>query len=62
MQASEIYIQYVAQTFLEPFGLGSTSDFMAGSPEDVERIKADNPELANEVFLTPAPGRPKVFV
>jgi len=62
LRPEDAYIDYVAETFLGPFGLGDRTSFMAGSAEDVERIKQANPGLRQEEFLTPVPGRPKVFV
>jgi len=57
-----IWQQLIAELILKPFGLGSRRAFLAGSQEDVARIKRENPQLEDQVFYTPAPGRPKVFV
>eukprot|EP00928_Gymnodinium_smaydae_P100125 TRINITY_DN9750_c0_g1_i4.p1 TRINITY_DN9750_c0_g1~~TRINITY_DN9750_c0_g1_i4.p1 ORF type:complete len:782 (+),score=138.87 TRINITY_DN9750_c0_g1_i4:62-2407(+) len=62
LPSSQIWPLFIANTILKPFGLDSSSGFMAASDADVERIKRDNPNLQDMKFLVPRPGRPKVFV
>lgn len=58
----EMWIQFIAEFILKPFGLNDRYAFMANSREEVQRIQRDNPDLAKMKFMTPAKGRPKVFV
>jgi len=62
LPSSDIWPLFIADTILKPFGLDSSSGFVAGSAEDVERIKRLNPQLADMKFLFPRADRPRVFV
>jgi len=52
----------IAEFVLSPFKLDSFGPRLADSAADVERIKSENPSLANASFTTPQTGRPRVFV
>jgi len=61
LDSHRLWPSFVEHTILKPFGLDKKA-FMAGSAEQVERIKSHNPHLAEAAFLIPRPDRPKVFV
>ncbi|CAE7438544.1 unnamed protein product [Symbiodinium sp. KB8] len=52
----------IAEFVLSPFKLNDFEPRLADSAADVDRIKSENPSLANARFTTPQTGRPRVFV
>jgi len=62
MLSTDMWPNYVGETVLEPFGLNEKNSFIAGSIDEVERIRQENPPMSEQSFLVPQPGRPKVFV
>lgn len=58
----KIWQAYIAEIILKPFDLDDPKAFMAGTEQDVQRIKRENPKLKDALFYTPRPGCPKVFV
>lgn len=60
--ADRVWTNIVRAMMLSPFDLNSSEAFVAASVDDVERIRIANPGLRKHPFLTPAPGKPKVFV
>jgi len=62
LPSADLWPLYVADTILKPFGLDSSSRFMAGSAADMERIKRLNPQLRDMNFLFPRADRPRVFI
>mmetsp|Transcript_96556 Transcript_96556/g.278722 ORF Transcript_96556/g.278722 Transcript_96556/m.278722 type:complete len:811 (+) Transcript_96556:62-2494(+) len=62
LSPERIWQDFVADIVLKPFGLESRAAFMAGSPGQLERIRRENPQLAEHQFLVPVPNRPPVFV
>mmetsp|Transcript_108757 Transcript_108757/g.272559 ORF Transcript_108757/g.272559 Transcript_108757/m.272559 type:complete len:721 (-) Transcript_108757:203-2365(-) len=57
-----VWRRLMRKQFLKPFGLTDKDALLALDEAHVARIKAANPQLANFTFLTPQPGKPKVFV
>lgn len=62
MEYVDFWMNFVATLILKPFNLDDTSSYMAADDENIERIKAENPQLARARFQAPMPGRPKTFV
>ncbi|CAE8593074.1 unnamed protein product [Polarella glacialis] len=58
----ELWIDTYAKAVLEPFGLGSRNQYMAGNAESLEQILLRNPQLKQSDFLVPQPGRPRAFI
>lgn len=62
--ADMLWIDFVSQIILEPFGLDDRHSlkFMAGSDEQVADIKRRNPDLKEFDFLVPRQDRAPVFI
>ncbi|CAK9085231.1 unnamed protein product [Durusdinium trenchii] len=62
IEFQELWVNTISKAILEPFGLHDLDSYMASDHWAVEDIRRRNPELRAARFLTPAPGRPRVFV
>jgi len=58
---AHLWQDIVGSGILGPYGLNGKA-YMAPSPGAADAIKAKNPSLAGETFLSPLPGRPSTFV
>jgi len=58
MPLSRVWTEAVGEVYLKPFGLHpDTPTYISGSPEEVARIRRDNPDLEGDFVLPRAPGR-----
>eukprot|EP00434_Breviolum_minutum_P005784 symbB.v1.2.005099.t1/scaffold234.1/size257806/18 len=62
IEPQELWVNTISKAILEPFGLHDLDSYMAADQASVREIRQRNPHLKDAKFLTPAPGRPKMFV